>query len=67
MTSTEFLGLNLPETADKFDISDFNENSEILDNAIKKLSDSPGKGGKPTKTSLLINALQAKITKTTPN
>ena len=67
MTSTNFLGLNLPDSEDKFNIDDFNENSEILDEAVKNLSDSPRKGGKPTKTSLLINALQAKITKTTPN
>ena len=45
MKQTENLALNLPEGPDNYDVNDYNENFEIIDEKMKYLADHIGGGG----------------------
>lgn len=42
MKQTENFGLNKPELNEKYDVTKFNENSDIIDDALKVLQDNLG-------------------------
>lgn len=57
MKQTENLALNLPEGPDNYDVNDYNENFEIIDEKMKYLADHIGGGGVLEEKTIYTNGI----------